>query len=65
MTNYRFKKDFEVRSFELDGLGHVNNANYLVYLEHTRHKFLEEIGIDIHKLRAKGTTLVIFRTEID
>jgi acyl-CoA thioester hydrolase len=33
---------FEVRGFELDSFGHVNNAVYLNYLEAARWKFFKE-----------------------
>ena len=36
---YCFIMDMEVRDYELDCEQIVNNANYLHYMEHTRHKF--------------------------
>jgi len=33
---------FEVRGYELDSLGHVNNSVYLCYLEAARWKFFKE-----------------------
>ena len=35
----------KVRDYEVDAEGIVNNANYLHYLEHTRHEFCEEAGL--------------------
>jgi len=40
MENYRFKLNFEVRDYECDLSGIVNNAVYLHYLEHARHELL-------------------------
>ena len=39
-TKYVYEREMEVRDYELDAEGIVNNANYLHYLEHTRHGFL-------------------------
>ena len=38
-TEYDFETLISVRDYELDVQGIVNNANYLHYLEHTRHEF--------------------------
>ena len=37
---YIFETRMEVRDYECDIQGIVNNANYLHYTEHTRHRFL-------------------------
>jgi acyl-CoA thioester hydrolase len=34
----------EVRFNDIDGLGHVNNALYLTYLEHCRMRFFTEVA---------------------
>lgn len=34
-----------VRSYELDGYGHVNNATYLQYLEFARGEYMSQMGI--------------------
>ena len=36
---YQFGLYLQVRDYETDAQGIVNNANYLHYLEHTRHMF--------------------------
>ncbi len=41
MSKYIFETKMEVRDYECDIEGIVNNANYLHYMEHTRHLFLE------------------------
>jgi acyl-CoA thioester hydrolase len=56
---------FEVRDYELDFQGIVNNSVYLNYLEHTRHKFLYERGIDMTGLHNQGIDLVVVRIEMD
>lgn len=60
-----FELEFEVRDYECDLQGIVNNARYLNYLEHTRHKFLLSKGIDFARLHAEGIDLVVSRIEID
>lgn len=60
-----FELEFEVRDYECDLQGIVNNARYLNYLEHTRHKFLLSKRIDFAKLHNEGIDLVISRIEID
>ena len=44
-TKYVYEREMEVRDYELDAEGIVNNANYLHYLEHTRHGFCVANGI--------------------
>ena len=51
-----------VRSYELDGNNHVNNAVYLQYFEYARMEFLRDIGFDYRKFRDLGYSL--FVTEI-
>lgn len=60
-----FELEFEVRDYECDLQGIVNNARYLNYLEHTRHKYLLSKGIDFARLHNEGIDLVVSRIEID
>jgi acyl-CoA thioester hydrolase len=62
---YLNELQFEVRDYECDLQGVVNNANYLHYMEHARHKWLESLGIDFAALHKKGVDLVVARIEID
>ena len=41
---YVFTMKMSVRDYECDLQGIVNNANYLHYIEHTRHEFLKHAG---------------------
>ena len=54
-----------VRSYECDAYGHVNNANYLHYLEFARHAYLRDNGISIAELRDAGFALLVARIAID
>ncbi len=49
----------KVRSYELDGNNHVNNANYLNYLEAARISFLEDIGINYKAFFIEGYRLFV------
>ena len=57
--------EFEVRDYELDLQGIVNNANYQHYLEHARHEYLCTMNIDFAKLHDEGKDLMVTRVEID
>jgi acyl-CoA thioester hydrolase len=60
-----FEVDFEVRDYECDLQGIVNNAVYQNYLEHTRHLFLKSVGLDFEQLHHQNTDPVVYRIEID
>jgi len=55
----------QVRTYECDSYGHVNNANYLNYLEFARYEHLKDIGFDYVKAVEAGYGLFIARIEID
>ncbi|MDT8445483.1 MAG: thioesterase family protein [bacterium] len=63
--DFRFKLELAVRDYELDLLGMVNNSVYQSYLEHARHEFLKEIGIDFAGMFKEGYRLVVVRSELD
>jgi len=63
--SYCFEQEFIVRDYELDRFDVVNNAVYQNYLEHTRHTFIQSIGIDLTELRKKGFNPVVSRAEIE
>ena len=62
---YSFSFEFLVRDYECDLQGIVNNANYLHYLEHTRHEFLISKGVSFAALHKEGLDLIVTRVEID
>jgi acyl-CoA thioester hydrolase len=65
MNNSVFKLEFDVRDYECDLEGIVNNATYMNYLEHTRHSFIKQKGFDFAELIRKGIHLVVIRIEAD
>ena len=65
LEDYQFKLNFTVRDYECDLMGVVNNSVYQNYLEHTRHTFLREIGIDFSVMAERKINLVVVRVELD
>ncbi len=60
-----YKLEFEVRDNELDAQGIVNNANYFIYMAHTRHKFLHELGLNFDAMAKEKQYLLLLKTTID
>jgi acyl-CoA thioester hydrolase len=63
--DYIFELQFKVRDYECDIQGIVNNAVYQNYLEHTRHEFLEHVGLNFAKLHEEGIDALVIRIEMD
>ncbi len=62
---YIYTIALQVRNYECDMEGIVNNAVYLNYLEHARHQFLRSAGIDFAELTQQGIHPVVIRSEVD
>jgi acyl-CoA thioester hydrolase len=60
-----FFTTFQVRSYECDSYGHVNNAVYLNYLEYARMSALFEKGFTLDKMKEKGYLVFIKKIEIE
>ena len=58
---YIFETRMQVRDYECDIEGIVNNANYLHYCEHTRHLFLQQCGLSFAEMQEKGVDAVLAR----
>jgi acyl-CoA thioester hydrolase len=65
MSEQGINIELEVRDYECDMEGIVNNAVYLNYLEHARHAFLKHKGYNFAALTQKGIHLVVIRIEAD
>ncbi|MDR0676004.1 MAG: acyl-CoA thioesterase [Elusimicrobiota bacterium] len=65
MKNYKFLLELEVRDYECDIQGIVNNAVYLNYLEHSRHKFLNKLGLNFSSFVKNKINFVVIKIEID
>ena len=61
---YIFETQMEVRDYECDIEGIVNNANYLHYMEHTRHLFLRSRGLSFAAMHEKGIDAVVARMNL-
>lgn len=62
---YIFELPIKVRDYEVDSEGIVNNANYLHYLEHTRHEFCEWAGLSFREMHSRGIDPVLTKVEIE
>lgn len=61
MAKYVYELRMKVRDYECDIQGIVNNANYMHYLEHTRHEFLVSVGANFAELHLRGVDPVVAR----
>ena len=63
MKTYSY--EVEVRFRDTDGLGHINNAVYLTYVESCRTHFLDDVvGVSIYGV-GKRIPVILARAEID
>lgn len=65
MKKYHTELNFSVRDYELDSQGIVNNSVYQNYLEHARHEYLKEIGLNFNELNKQGTDPVVHKVEME
>ncbi len=63
-TDYIFSMPLDVRDYEVDSEGIVNNAVYLHYLEHTRHEFCRHAGFSFRQMHAEGLDPVVTHVDI-
>lgn len=61
MDGFEFVFRDEVRFRDLDGMGHVNNAVFMTYMESARLSYLESLGLGQNPLR----DLILARAEVD
>lgn len=62
---YVFETEMMVRDYECDIQGIVNNAVYQNYLEHCRHEFLHEVGLNFTELHDEGIDAVVTKVELN
>ncbi len=65
MKKYDFDFEMNVRDYELDTQGVVNNSVYQNYLEHARHQFLIAMGINFNELHKNGVDAVVHKIELE
>lgn len=54
----------DIYSYQIDFIGHVNNAVYIHWMEIGRTKLLEAIGMPTHKIFEQGFAPVLIHTSI-
>jgi acyl-CoA thioester hydrolase len=60
-----YHRSFRVRSTETDAYGHVNQANYLRYMQESAFEASADVGYDQDSYRAMGTLWLIRESEIE
>lgn len=61
----KFTTQLRVRHYEMDALGHVNNAVYQHYLEQAAIEHSEHLGFGLKRYRELGGVFVLRRVAID
>jgi len=64
IKTYDFDLYFQVRDYECDMEGIVNNSVYLNYLEHARHEFIKTMGLDFKGLLNAGIITVVTHADL-
>lgn len=60
-----FVTQLRVRHYEMDALGHVNNAIYQHYLEQAAIEHSESLGFTVERYRELGGVFVLRRVELE
>jgi len=60
-----YRRQFRVRIYECDAYGHVNNANYLRYMQQAAAEASADVGFDPARYEALGTLWLIRETGIE
>ncbi len=63
--SYVYELEMMVRDYECDIQGIVNNSVYQNYLEHARHEFLHDVGLNFTELHADGIDAVVTSIQLD
>ena len=64
VQTYDFELELNVRDYECDMAGIVNNSVYLNYLEHARHEFIKAMGLDFQGLYKAGVFVVVVHADL-
>jgi acyl-CoA thioester hydrolase len=64
MQPYKHKTPIQLRFKDIDKMGHVNNANYLTYIELARVKYFEEV-VDVDENWSDIHGLILAHISVD
>lgn len=64
MQNFKHKFPIQLRFKDIDKMGHVNNANYLTYIELARVRYFEDV-VGTDKKWSHQVGIILARIEID
>lgn len=64
MQKFKHKTPIQIRFKDIDRMGHVNNANYLTYIELARVKYFEEV-VRLDKRWSPEVGIILARIEVD
>ncbi|MCK6616891.1 MAG: acyl-CoA thioesterase [Cyclobacteriaceae bacterium] len=64
MHPFKHKIPIQLRFKDIDKMGHVNNANYLTYIELARVKYFEDV-VGTDKKWSQQVGIILARVEID
>ena len=56
--------DLDIYSYQIDFIGHVNNAVYIQWMEIGRTKLIEAVGMPTHEIVKQGFAPVLVETNI-
>ena len=64
MKSYLYQTEMTTRDYECDVQGVVNNANYVHYLEATRHAWLQSEGFSFRKWHDEGIDMMVSERDV-
>jgi acyl-CoA thioester hydrolase len=62
---YPHETEMKVRDYECDIQGIVNNSVYQNYIEHARHEFLHDAGLNFVELHRQGIDAVVIKIQME
>jgi acyl-CoA thioester hydrolase len=64
MANSRVRRNLDVYSFHIDNMGHVSNIVFIQWMEILRIALLEEVGLPLAEIAARGFGPVLVETQV-
>ncbi len=60
-----YTRTFQIRQYECDAYGHVNNANYIRFMQEASLEASADVGYDLHTIRGMNRLWLIRETQIE